>query len=552
MSTTTVDFDVEPFLGAAQMQPWVWIFACSLLVSFWQGGTMGANDVANSFGTSVGSKVLTVFQACVAASIFISLGAMTIGSEVAKTVGKGIVNYELFADIPQLFCLGMLMASVGTGCWVLFATLVRCPVSTTHSIVGSVIGFGLVEFGADGVDWWPGVGKIVISWVAAPVFTGLFAIAFYLSAKYWFLRPLQQRGEEYLEKALFWQRVYMTIVVFLAFVTFLIFTTFKYNKGGKWVGINLGISFGISVPLAALWFFVLHKPVNAFFEKRGLQGGFDDDQLAIKEKEARLNADVESSASSVHEAAVNENAVPADATGAPAEPGHQSQMSVVSSVMLAPGEREDGLPPDDIWHPTLEARFQFGQLLSACYEAIAFGANDLGNAAGTLQAIFQTIETATVTAKPKPVYWAMAYSTVGILAGLWLLGHKVMATIGRNITLMTPIRGLCAELATAFSVLIASYLGIPVSTTHCSVGGVIGVGLMETKGYRKVNWKLIGLVVLSWIITLPAAGGVSAGLYAAARASTRDQWFVPPADVVQDGGEYSYTCTGTALTQTCT
>eukprot|EP00182_Erythrolobus_australicus_P002875 CAMPEP_0185831054 /NCGR_PEP_ID=MMETSP1353-20130828/1256_1 /TAXON_ID=1077150 /ORGANISM="Erythrolobus australicus, Strain CCMP3124" /LENGTH=565 /DNA_ID=CAMNT_0028529077 /DNA_START=236 /DNA_END=1933 /DNA_ORIENTATION=- len=546
-------FVVEPFVGGAQMQSWVWIFALSLLVSFWQGGTMGANDVGNCYGTSVGARVLTVFQACVAATIFITLGAMTIGSEVAKTVGSGIVNYKLFENIPQLFCLGMLMASVATGCWVLFATIFAIPVSTTHSIVGSVVGFGLVEFGASGVDWWPGVGRIAISWIASPVFTGLFAIAFYITAKYWFLRPLQQRGEDYLDRALFWQRCYMTIVVFLVFLTFLLFTTFKFHKEGEWVGINLGISFGTSTTLAALWFFVLHTPINAYFEKRGLRGGFGDDDVAQKQRSARSDSDALSDASSYGIIDEAEYAMIVNGTAAADQVHHRLEASLATSMMRAPSEHGEVLPANDTWHPTLEARFQFGQLLSACYEAIAFGANDLGNAAGTLQAIFQTLELAAVTSKPTPAYWAMAYSTVGILAGLWLLGYRVMATIGRGIATMTPIRGLCAELATAFSVLIASYLGIPVSTTHCSVGGVIGVGLMERKGYKKVNWKLMAVVALSWVVTLPAAGGISAGLYAAARSSTRDQWYVPPADVLQEGeGEYAYTCAGTALVQTCT
>ncbi|KAA8491370.1 Phosphate permease PHO89 [Porphyridium purpureum] len=553
-------YDVNPFSGAAQMQAWQWIFACCLIASFLQGAAMGANDLANCFGTSVGAKVLTVTQACIAGTLFISLGSMTIGSQVAKTVGKGIVNYKLFADIPQLFALGMLTAAVSAGLWVALATWLSMPVSTTHSIVGSVMGFGLVQFGGSGIDWWPGVGQIVLSWVASPVVTGIFSVAFYLLAKYWFLRPVQKDDSriEWGKKQQIW---YLAIVLFLVFLTFLIFVTFTYDEDS--VGLNLGVSFGVSTAIALIWVVGLHKPINNYFAKRGLVGGFhDEDDIIAKD----LDEIDELSASSDHDeenaTASAERAGPAPAAVASAAASGASQrsnaMSVVSSIMRSDADmRADGLPPNDIWHPELESRFAFGQMVSACYEAIAFGANDIGNSSGPLIAVFQTIEYAGVVSKPQPEYWALAYCTAGILFGLWLFGANVMRTIGQNITLMTPIRGLCAELATAFSVLIASYIGIPVSTTHCSVGGVIGAGLCETKGYKKVNWKLLTKVFASWVLTLPVAMGVNALIYFICRGGTQGQWFVPPAAVVGNGvkdafNDYEYTCVGNADIQKCT
>ncbi|KAA8496691.1 Phosphate-repressible phosphate permease pho-4 [Porphyridium purpureum] len=548
----TIVYNVEPFSGTTQMQPWIWVFACCLIASFLQGAAMGANDLANCFGTSVGAKVLTVTQACIAASIFITLGSMTIGSKVAKTVGKGIVNYKLFADIPQLFILGMLTAAISAGVWVAFATWLSMPVSTTHSIVGSVTGFGLVQFGGSGIEWWPGVGKIVISWVASPLVTGIFSVSFYLVAKYWFLRKAQQ-DESRLAWALTQQIYYMAIVLWLAFLTFLIFVTFQYDENA--VGMNLGISFGVASAIAVVWIAGMHEPINAYLAKRGLVGGFmDEEEIAVKDID-----EIGSLAGSVHD---EENGSSPASTGEPnllvTGSVTSNAMSVVSSVLRSDADiREEGLPPNDIWHPELESRFAFGQMVSACYEAISFGANDIGNASGTLIAVFQTIEYASIVSKPQPEYWALAYCTVGILVGLFLFGTNVMRTIGQNITLMTPIRGLSAELATAFSVLIASYLGIPVSTTHCSVGGVIGAGLCETKGYKKVNWKLLLKVFASWVFTLPVAMGLNALIYVICRGGTQGQWFVPPADVVGNGVEgdfndYEYTCVGNANIQTCT
>ncbi|KAA8495459.1 Phosphate permease PHO89 [Porphyridium purpureum] len=558
---TTITYNIDPFSGTTQMQPWQWIFATCLIASFLQGASMGANDVANCFGTSVGAKVLTVTQACIAASIFITLGSMTIGSQVAKTVGKGIVNYKLFADIPQLFALGMLTAAISTGLWVSLATWLSMPVSTTHSVVGSVMGFGLVQFGGSGIDWWPGVGKIVISWVASPLVTGLFSSAFYLVAKYWFLRKVQQ-DESRLEWGLKQQIFYMGIVLFLAFLTFLIFVTFKYDDEA--VGMNLGIAFGVATAIAVAWIAGLHKPINGYYAKRGLIGGFHDEDETVAKDLDELDEVSSSSERDEENATAPAAAAPATASaavGSAAVSGasqRSNAMSVVSSIMRSDADmRAEGLAPNDIWHPELESRFAFGQMVSACYEAIAFGANDIGNSSGTLIAVYQTIEYASVVSKPDPEYWALAYCTVGILAGLWLFGAKVMRTIGQNITLMTPIRGLSAELATAFSVLIASYIGIPVSTTHCSVGGVIGAGLCETQGYKKVNWKLMLKVAASWVLTLPVAMGLNALMYVICRGGTQGQWFVPPAAVVGNGVEdsfndYEYTCTGNADLQTCT
>ncbi|KAJ8905610.1 hypothetical protein NDN08_002116 [Rhodosorus marinus] len=188
MSATEV-VNIMPDVAAQVLAPFTWIFAVALFATMWQSAAMGANDIGNLFGTSVGSRVLTVRMACILASVFITLGAMALGGQVTKIVGKGIVSWTDFQEIPSLYMLGMFTSALSAGMFLSLATWLSVPVSTTHAVVGATIGFGLVELGASGIQWWPGVGKIVISWVVSPLLAGVFASAFYLTAKYWICNP---------------------------------------------------------------------------------------------------------------------------------------------------------------------------------------------------------------------------------------------------------------------------------------------------------------------------------------------------------------------------
>ncbi|KAJ8902861.1 hypothetical protein NDN08_006181 [Rhodosorus marinus] len=552
---------IDPVVSSYVLLPFTWILAVSLVVTFWQGGSMGANDVSNSFGTSVGSRVLTVNMACILAAIFITLGALALGGQVAKTVGKGIVNYDAFKPIPGLYMLGMMTSSMATGLWVSIATVLSLPVSTTHSIVGATIGFGLVQLGANGIDWWPGVGKIVISWIASPLLSGVFSSVFYVIAKYWIVKPFRDTHNydpEWRPIALRRQKIYVCVVWFL--VTFTVVMFICTTVRDDWYGPAAGIAIGAAVGVALVGYFFLIDFTNRRLDNMELRGGFIEDEKEQLIDEILRNEEDDAfdlvknndsgmattDGANIIDAGVK-NFDDEDAEAQPHDAGKFSSMPVDEVYLSRNGStitiarlKEERKPnmlqkvggwitkylggggnkkdvsmyaPDDIWDLQLEKRFAGGQVMSACYEAFAAGANDISNAAGTLMAVYQTLQTGNLVDKPDPVYWALAYSCVGIIFGLYFFGTRVMHTIGENLTVLTPLRGLCAELATAFTVLIASYIGIPVSTTHCSIGAVLAVGFFEPDGFKKANYGLVGKIILSWIVTLPIAGGVSALIY---------------------------------------
>jgi len=609
---STLTNTIKPDIFAAETQPWTWIFALALFVSFIQAGTMGANDVGNNFGTSVGSKVLSVKAAIILAAIWVSAGALSIGSSVAKTVGKGIVDYTLYADQPQLFMLGMLLASMATAMWVGFATALSMPVSTTHSIVGAVIGFGLVEFGADGLDWGE-VIKIVISWFASPLISGIVAALLYLPAKHFIMLPVQ-RDPAALPKSLFIQKIYMTFIWFLVSFLFISFITTHYMDDN---GVAVGIAFGAAAGVGLVGYFFLIDVANRYYDNRELTGGLHTDvrhleeldslayvesnggdvskaytasQTAFPQVDCYSTQDQMKNYTSTHFDGKNVTGDPLHANVDPSSEKKQYLDEVDDRIGVhgeAPSNAQQGaevptrqtwwrlwrakidskvgtlgnkrekttksdVAPDDLWNPVIEKRMAVGQVTSACFEAFSAGANDISNAAGTLIAIYETLLTGSVEGKPNPQYWALAFTCLGMVVGLATKGYKVMATIGENITLVTPSRGLAAELGTAIAVLIASKIGVPVSTTHCSVGGVIAVGLCETQGYKKVHWNLIVKMFASWVLTLPAAAGLSAAMYASLRHTVANQGYIPPADfLAASGGFFTSVCNGTLEVRDC-
>jgi PiT family inorganic phosphate transporter len=394
----------------------IYIVLAALFGLFMAWG-IGANDVANAMATSVGSKALTIKQAILVAAVFEFLGAVLAGGEVTSTIRKGIVDAELLAGTPELLVYGMLAALLAAGTWLLIASQKGWPVSTTHSIVGAIVGFAAVGIGIDAVHW-EQVGTIVMSWVVSPVTAGFIAYLIYRSVQWLILRR-----EDPLDRA----KRFVPVYIFLAAFTITLVTILK---GLKHVGLKISLgdayllAFAIAVIIAVV-------------------GGF-----AIRRIQPDRKADKK-----------------------------------------------------DHFH-TVERVFGVLMVVTACSMAFAHGSNDVANAIGPLAAVISVASTGAVTAKASLPLWVLMLGGGGIVIGLATFGIRVISTVGKKITQLTPSRGFAAELAAATTIVIASGTGIPISTTHTLVGAVLGVGV--ARGIEAIDLRVVARIFVSWVVTIPA------------------------------------------------
>ena len=402
-------------------------------VGFFMAWGIGANDVANAMGTSVGSKALTIKQAIIIAMIFEFAGAYLAGGEVTSTIRKGIIDPGQFVDIPELLVFGMISALLAAATWLLVASILGWPVSTTHSIVGAIIGFAAIGVSPDTVAWGK-VGGIVGSWIITPLISGVIAFIIFNSAQKLIFdtdKPLEQAKR------------YVPFYMFLAgFVLSLV----TIKKGLKHIGldnINLGF-YNFEIGGAGGYYLaIIVAVVVAIIGKYFI---------------FRLNFDAK-----------------ADKTT------HYANVEKVFAVLM---------------------------VVTACCMAFAHGSNDVANAIGPLAAVVSIVDNGGEIAKKAAlVWWILPLGGLGIVAGLALFGHRVIATIGKGITHLTPSRGFAAELAAACTVVIASGAGLPISTTQTLVGAVLGVGM--ARGIAAINLGVVRNIVISWVITLPIGAGLS-------------------------------------------
>ena len=386
---------------------------------------IGANDVANAMATSVGSRALTVKQAIRVAAIFEFLGAVLAGGEVTSTIRKGIVDSDLLIGEPELLIYGMLASLLAAATWLLIASRNGWPVSTTHSIVGSIVGFAAVGIGVDAVQW-AQVGTIVMSWVVSPATAGLIAFFIYMS-----VQRLILMQEDPLAKA----KRYVPVYIFLAAFTITLVTILK---GLKHVGLEIDLASSylfaivIALVIAIIGMLAIHR--------------IKPDPKAEKKQ-------------------------------------HFYTVERVFGVLM---------------------------IVTACSMAFAHGSNDVANAIGPLAAVVSVARSGIVGAESMLPIWVLLVGGIGIVIGLATYGVRVIETVGRKITQLTPSRGFAAELAAATTIVIASGTGIPISTTHTLVGAVLGVGL--ARGIEAIDLRVVGRIFISWVVTIPA-GAVLAILF---------------------------------------
>ncbi|MBF0264263.1 MAG: inorganic phosphate transporter [Gammaproteobacteria bacterium] len=394
---------------------------------------IGANDVANAMGMPVGSGAITVKQAIMIAAVMEFAGAFLAGGEVTKTIRKGIIDPTAIVGQPELLVYGMLAALLAAAIWLMVATTRGWPVSTSHTIVGAIVGFGAVGIGMDAVMW-DKIAKIAASWIVSPLIGGIFALLLMIS-----IRKLIINTENPFRNAQRWSFLYAFLVGFVvALVTVM--------KGLKHLRIDHTIADFDKTTSAYIWAVLVGLIIAAI--ARIIIGKITIDEDADRE---------------YHYASV-----------------------------------------EKIFTPLM--------VLTACSMAFAHGSNDVANGIGPMAAVLSIVNSGgEVAQKAALPIWVLFVGGGGIVLGLATMGYKVMQTIGTKITQLTPSRGYCATMAAASTVVFASATGAPVSTTQIAVGAVMGVGL--ARGVGAIDLRVIGGIVVSWLITLPAGAILAAIIF---------------------------------------
>ena len=401
-----------------------WLLGIAIVFGVYMTWGIGANDVANAMGTSVGSGAISVRQAIVIAAIFEFAGAIIAGGNVTKTIRKGIIDPDSIVETPEILVFGMLAALLSAAIWLMVASLKGWPVSTTHSIVGALVGFAVAGIGVDAVNWGK-IGQIAASWVVSPALGGLIAFVLMVS-----IRNKILNTEQPFENA---KRYAPYYVFLLGFIVSLV-TLFK---GLKHLHLEL------SMMESFLFAFMIGGVIAAI--------GW----MLIRRIEVDTEAD---------------------------KAFHFASVEKVFTPMM---------------------------IFAACAMAFAHGSNDVANGIGPLAAVVSIVNSGgEVMQKAELPVWILLLGGAGIVVGLATMGYKVMRTIGNDITELTPTRAYAATLAAAITVVLASRTGLPVSTTHIAVGAVIGVGF--ARGIGAIDLRMVGNIVISWVITLPVAGILAA------------------------------------------
>ncbi|RKF23006.1 anion permease [Altericroceibacterium spongiae] len=477
----------------------VMIFVLATVFGVFMAFNIGGNDVANSFGTSVGAGTLTIKQALAIAAIFEVSGAVIAGGEVTDTIRSGIVDLGAVDIRPMQFVYIMMSALLAAALWLLFASKRGWPVSTTHSIIGGIVGASLTlgtvlssSGSALALVQWNQIGTIAISWILSPVLGGLVSYALFYQIKHHILR-YNERAKEQLQ-SLRGERRKLNEDHKTAFERLNELQKISYtNMMVRDAQIVLGEEDYTPDELESEYYRKLHE---------------------IRKKRDNIAA---------HRAL--QNWVPLIAAAGAA---------IISAMLLFKGLKHMhlgfttlhnylimGMVAATVWMATFIfaktlkggsldrstfLMFSWMQVFTAAGFAFSHGANDIANAIGPFAAILDVLRTGSIGSEAAIPTLAMVTFGVALVAGLWFIGKDVIQTVGHNLTTMHPASGFAAELSAATVVMLASTFGLPVSSTHILIGAVLGIGLVN----RQTNWGLMKPIAMAWVITLPAAGLLAA------------------------------------------
>ncbi|CBJ32177.1 PiT family transporter: phosphate [Ectocarpus siliculosus] len=492
----------ERILAPAVTSEFLWIVIVSSIGAVFAAFGIGANDLANAFATSVGARALTIKQAVVLAGVFEFLGAVFLGSHVAKTIRSGIADYQpstlqvgCFVDNPGILMYGNMCVVYTSGFWLLLASFFELPVSTTHATVGGIVGMAMTYRGADCVVWYEeaeffpylkGVSAIVASWALSPVLSAVIAVALYF-----FMRTFVLRADQSQKKAI-------NIFPCLVTVTIAVNVFFILYKGAKSLGLER-----TTLPVAFAWAFGLGGVVGGAmyptvlpYIRRNIAAKYHDD--GTRKSEPRTEKVVR----------------PQPQSGVIGFVMNQMNQDIYSSVKDSEyvNQIHDNAEKFD---PRTEEVFKYVQIFTAICDSFSHGANDVANAMGPFASIYFVYTTGEVREDGNlgnNAFWILAFGGLGMVAGLALYGYNIIAAIGVKIAKITPSRGFAIELGSALTVIIGTRLEIPLSTTHCQVGATAGVALLEGSG--GVNGIVLAKAIFGWVVTIVVCGLTCSALFA--------------------------------------
>ena len=490
-----------------------WVVGVGSVVGMVMAYGIGSNDAANSWGTSVGSGAISLRWGCFVGGIMEWAGAVAVGYGVAKTI-KGtakIGSPTCFAcgmcnSAMSLYAIAMFSALLAAAIFLLLASTTWMPVSTTHAIIGGAVGATWAATAWRCLNWKldGGLGGIVLSWVASPLLSGLIGSLAYFTTYYTIIKPKlggnPRRNAMIGIPVLYGMQAYVMLFLILM----------KAPATKKRFTMN---EFAIYAIPAGVVLLVAGAIYNHFYVKPRLPSNRKPDIEGEKPKEIEMPKAAEG------EGALDEDVKSPDLDVT--SPG-----SIMSSIQDKGKEAYDAMADvnmkksDEVYtEEEQDALYYFKALLVfvAALESFAHGSNDTGNATGAVSAIIQTFQEGTdACKKPETPVWIMAIAGFFVFLGVNTFGYRVIKTVGTNIVDINFHRGWCVEFASTFTVIIATTISMPVSTTHCQVGGVVAVGL-SAFGPKKVAWGLFGRIFATWVLTLPFSGGLAAAFVAALR-----------------------------------
>ncbi|EAJ0825296.1 inorganic phosphate transporter [Campylobacter jejuni] len=482
---STIAFVIWGFGYISQHQ--LILFILASIFGIFMAFNIGGNDVANSFGTSVGAKTVTIKQALIIAAVFELSGAIFAGAEVTKTIRSGIVIFPNSLD-SMLFVIIMLAALLSSGVWIFIATKKGLPVSTTHSIVGGIVGasimMGLLKF--DGIQTlsmvkWSEILRIAISWIASPLLGGIVAYIIYSYIDKKILKPSEKLNDDLKnikkERKKFKEEYFLNLktksqeeqikeLSAIALDEEEQENNFYRNKMKEFKDqekdIDIYSILKTHMPIIAC---IAAAIISAMFLFKGLN---NVSTLDILQNFWII--------------------------------GIIGTISYVVTFAIVKIVKKTEL------NKTTDRIFSWFQIFTASSFAFSHGANDIANAIGPFAAILDVLKNGTINATSPVPFAALAMFGVALVVGLWFLGKEVITTVGSKLATIRPTTGFSAELGASIVILLATQFGIPVSSTHILIGAILGIGVYN----KNANWIMMKPIGLAWIITLPAAGIMAA------------------------------------------
>ncbi|KAI6213034.1 Phosphate transporter [Aphelenchoides besseyi] len=459
--------------------PYIWAIVLGFILAFVLGFAQGANDVSNAFATSVGSKVLTLRKAYILATIMESLGTILVGYNVSDTVRKGVVDLELFKDCPEELMLGQLAIMGAASIWLLLATFIQAPVSTTHAIFGATLGFAIVLRGTDGIQW-DEILKIVLSWVVSPVLSGLVSTAMYILIDHAVLRRRHPIRDGLRTLPI----IYFICISFITFaVSYQGSKVLHLSSIPLWV--SLLVSFGLGLLSALIFRFFFSKRLERWVNKKPIA---KVDLMNTKEVDCSVSTISSSEFSNID---LEDN---------------RCNTRKVQTFAISPKQFIRWALPDRKREPDPKTLRLFSavQIFTACLAGFSHGANDVSNAVAPLTALLIINRDHSVEQHGQTPLVFFVVRSVCYLC--W----SVIKKVGSQLSAINPSSGFVIEFGASVTVLIASKIGIPISTTHALVGSIVAVGCVRSG--EGINWSIFRNIALSWFLTLPSAGVIAAGL----------------------------------------